>query len=490
MCGILYIHDPHRNLTGLEMAYKVFLGLSNLQHRGQHGGGIAGVTKKYIWSNKFFGLVNRFYDPHSARLKPPRPFRGELGELVRHAPYKVLAQLRYATAGPDDDLVHYQPHNVSLQEGRVFYAANGDIPNLTEETERLERLGTEFESENDAELTLKKISYLKAHNGCTWVEAIQEFMATTPGAYSGILMSRKKTFFIRDPWGFRPFLVGQCPDGTIVAASESCVFDILGAQFVCEVQRGEVIEIDDDGNMIHYAPRMVLPAFASHCVFCLDYFARPDSRLFIDEREFSAVRQKGSYAYTFGRELARERLVDADFVASVPNSGDLACRGYHIESGIPERQLFIRNFAIPRTFIMSDQEEREFLVSLKYGLMTDMIKKYPHVCLVDDSLVRGTTSRGLGDIAREAGAKSVHMRFSFPAITHPCFMGIAMPTKKELVASSRSMEEIRTFLKVDSIGYLSYEGLRRALEHRGDDIRNFCTACFTGNYPIPVPPLS
>lgn len=487
MCGILYIHDPERRFSGPEMAHKIFLGWSAMQHRGQHGGGLAYSDGKRIWTKKFFGLVSQFYNSRGARLEPPQFYCDELERIQERLPSKVLCHLRYATAGLYDDLVHFQPQYFDLlTEGRVVYASNGDIPGLRGERQTLERVGIDFFSDNDAELTLRKICYLKGQHSCSWVEAIQQFMVTTPGAYSGILMTKDKTFFIRDPFGFRPFLVGKINDGIFVAASESCALDIMGAKFTFEVSRGDIVEIDNDNTMTQHPYPEELPQRASHCIFCLDYFARPDTKVFIDERPYDQVLQKGSYAKKFGQELAKEHPVEADLVASIPNSGDLACQGFSSQSGVPEEELFIRNFAIPRTFIMSVQAEREFLVRLKYGLMTDVLKKNPRICLVDDSIVRATTMKAIVAILREAGAQEVHIRISFPPITDPCFMGIAMPTKSELIAASRSVEEIKRFLGVDSLGYLSKEGLARALELCGDDIKGFCTACFTGEYSIPI----
>jgi amidophosphoribosyltransferase len=317
---------------------------------------------------------------------------------------------------------------------------------------------------------------------------MQRFMQEIPGAYSGILMTKKRTFFMRDPHGIRPFLVGRTEDGMIVAASESCVFPILKASLIFEVERGSIVEITDDGTMTVHAYPGVLPKHSAHCVVCLAYFARPDSHVFIDGKNPADVHQKGSYAYRFGVELAVEHPVKADFVASIRNSGDLATKGYSKRSGLPDKELLIRNFSIPRTFLASEQEEREFMVMLKFGLMTDMFRDADmrRVCLIDDTIIRATTMRGIVSLLRAGGAEEVHIRTAFPPITNPCFMGIAMPTRAELVASSRTIEEIKDFIQADSLGYLSIDGLSRAMVERNDSLQNYCTACFTGHYPIPV----
>lgn len=484
MCGILYLHDPSGKSAGLEMAERMFLGLSNLQHRGQHGGGIGSSDGNRVWVTKFFGPVADQYDSHGARAKPPVPYRGAIGELVRRRPFKAVGHLRYATAGADNHLGSYQPHHIDPLGGRAMYAANGDIPKLIGLKETLQRQGVEFYSENDGEFTLRMIARIKERRQCSWLEAIQEFMQTVEGAYSGILMTKESTFFLRDPRGFRPFLMGTMSDGTLVAASESCALDILNATFDGEVERGMVMEVKKDGTRIPYAFHGTLPPCA-HCIFCQDYFGRPDSRLFIDGRPFDQVPRKGSYAHGFGRQLAIEAPMDVDVVAPVPDSGNLAARGYCVQSGLRGADVLVRNRTVPRTFIMS-VGDREMAVRMKFGVQADMLVKHPRIGIVDDSIVRGTTSRILVKMLREAGATEVHMRLSFPPVRFPCHMGIAMPTREELIASDRSVEAIRQYLGVDSLAFLSPEGIQTVMKRRNDDISNYCTACYSGNYPIPV----
>jgi len=488
VCGILYIHDTKKIISGSELAKMIFLSLSNLQHRGQDGGGFSYTNGAKLWNEKFFGKVAQFYNDLGARKDPPKPFRSFLKQIQERSPHKFLGHLRYPTAGGDLDLSPFQPHFIhGLKGGPVVFASNGDIPTVAEEKEKLERIDVQFDSDNDAELILRQVCFTRDRNKTSWINAIHEFMKEIPGAYSGVLMTKQRTFFIRDLWAVRPFLVGRTEGGVLVAVSESCALDIVKAKFEFEVERGSVIEIYDDGQMKKYDFPEPLPTHAAHCLFCLDYFARPDSKVFIDDRPFEEVPQKGTYAYEFGRELAREHPVEADCVVSVPHSGDRACRGYSHELEMKSEDIFIVNFSIPRTFIMTAQQIRELYVRLKFGILDDVIKKNPRVCIVDDSLVRATTLKILVDVLREKGAEEVHVRLSFPPITNPCFQGIAMPTKAELAASSRSIEEICQYIGADSIGYLSEKGLETALNRCGNTINDFCTACFTGKYPFPIP---
>ncbi|MDD5039625.1 MAG: amidophosphoribosyltransferase [Patescibacteria group bacterium] len=492
MCRVLYVHDPDQRLSGLEMAERMFCGLSVLQHGGQDGGGIAYVTNSpgdgvRLHVGKFFGLVANQYDPRS---RDRNRFVDKFQSLTQRGAFKVMGFLRYATAGSADDLINYPPIFIDeLDEGRVVCAVNGDIPMLAEEREKLETLGVQHESGNDSEFMLRYVCYRKKCLGCPRSQAIHEYMRDVPGAYSGVVMTKGRTYLVRDPWGVRPLVVGLIDGRIIVAASESCALDILGAKFAFEVQRGEIVEISNDGTMAHHPYPSDLPEHSAHCIFELDYFASPVSRVFIDDRPFTDVRQKGSYAYAFGRQLANESPVDANFIASVPTSGDMGAIGYATQSGIPVKQIFIRNFSIPRTFIISQQTIRDLMVQLKLGLMSDMFRKVGRrrVCIVDDSIVRATTMQGIVQILRDAGAEQVHVRITYPPVTDPCFMGIAMPTKQELAASSLTVPQIKELLKVDSLGYLSPEGVATVMHRRGDDIRNYCTACYTGHYPFPVP---
>ncbi len=491
MCRFLYIHDPDNTLSGLAMTERLFCGLSVQQHGGQDGGGIAYVNKtdnggQRVHIGKFFGLVS---DQHDIHATTDLPYRDEFKRLAQGRPKKVLGFLRYATAGAADDLVQYPPQAIDdLDVGRIVLAMNGDVPRLDAHRSELIKQNVEFYSDNDSEFMLRSHCHTMRCHNCTRVEALHRYMQDVPAAYSGVVMTKNKTYFVRDPWGFRPFVVGVIDDSIIVAASESCALDMLGAKFLFEVQRGEIIEIDNDGTMKHYPFPRVLPMHCAHCIFELDYFASPVTKVFIDGREYADVRQKGSYAYAFGRELAQECPVEADFVASLPYSGDLAAIGYATQSGLPFKELFIRNIFVPRTFIMSQQMMREIFVQLKFALMVDMFRKprYRRVCVVDDSIVRATTMLGIVQMLRKAGAEEIHLRISFPPITDPCHMGIAMPTREELIASSHSVSEIQKHLQVDSLKYLSPDGVARVLHRRGDDIRDYCTACFSGNYPIPV----
>ncbi|MFH1235931.1 MAG: amidophosphoribosyltransferase [Parcubacteria group bacterium] len=486
MCGILYLHDPARQLSGRDMATLTFLGLTAQQHRGQHGGGYAYSDGSNVWTGKFFGPMLGQFDDQGAQEKESRPFKGELLTLERRSPFRVVGHLRYATAGPDTDLRHFQPQYIETLGGRVAYAANGDIPLLGAEKERLMRNGVEFYTENDAELTLRKICYIKETKGVSWVEAIHTFMQETKGAYSGILMTKDRTFFIRDELGFRPFLVGKIDDQIIVAASESCVLDILDAKFEFEVERGSVVEIDNEGLITRHPFPGQLPAHCAHCIFCWAYFAGPHSKVFGDpRRDFEQVPHKSSYAHAFGRETAREHPVKADCIAPVPQSGNSAAKGYSAESRIPHVEVLTRNWGVPRTFILSFGD-REIKIRLKFGFLIDAILEYPSICIVDDSIVRANTSRHLITWLRRLGAKEVHFRIAYPPVTHPCFFGIAMPTREELAASSRSVDEVRRYIGADSLAYLSPEGLEKAMQRRGSDIADYCTACYTGKYPIPV----
>ncbi|MFA6097946.1 MAG: amidophosphoribosyltransferase [Patescibacteria group bacterium] len=489
MCRFLYIHDPNKRIAGIDITERMFCGLSVQQHGGQDGGGIAYVDDdddggSFVKVSKFFGLVGSQYDPNGDK---GNPYRDTFAKLARSRAFKALGFLRYSTAGAANNLIHYPPQYIDeLSVGRVVLAMNGDVPNLDKHRSELTSQGVEFYSQNDSEFMLRSHCHTMRCQGCTRVAALQKYMQAIPGAYSGVVMTKDKTYFVRDPWGFRPFVVGLIDGSIIVAASESCALDMLGAKFLFEVKRGEIIEVDDDGTMTHYDFPGPLPLHSAHCIFCLDYFASPVSKVFIDGRDIADVRQKGSYSFALGRQLAGEHPVSADFVASLPYSGDLAAIGYSEQSGLSFKAIFIRNIYVPRTFIMSQQQIREMFVRLKFALMSDVFRKPSHrrVCLVDDSIVRATTMQGIVEILREAGAEEIHLRISFPPITDPCFMGIAMPTKQELIASSMSVPEIQRHLKVDSLGYLSPEGVATVLKRRGDNIEDYCTACYSGKYPI------
>jgi len=383
----------------------------------------------------------------------------------------AIGHTRYSTAG-DSALLNAQPILVQSNKGRVALAHNGNLVNAPEIRARLETQGSIFQTNSDTEVIVHLIALSKEH---TLPEAMADALQRVEGAFSLVMISPDRIFAARDPRGFRPLAMGRISQqegqkqDTIVFASETCAFDLIGATYEREVKPGELVVVGPEGITSRF---YTSAAPQSSCIFEHVYFSRPDSLVF--GRAVQESREE------LGRQLAREAPADADIVVPVPDSGVTAAMGYASESGIPFRFGLIRNHYIGRTFIEPRQTVRNFGVKLKLNPVRSLLEG-KRVVLIDDSIVRGTTSRKIVRMIRNAGAKEVHMRISCPPTISPCFYGVDTPSKKELIAANKSVEEIRDFIGAESLAYLSLEGLKKACDD-GAQIR-YCTACYTGSYP-------
>lgn len=451
-----HFHD-HCGVFGIcereEASKLTYLGLYGLQHRGQESAGIATVTEDgRMESHKSMGLVQEIFTPDVLAKLPGRI---------------AIGHTRYSTAG-DTVVTNAQPIVIDCNKGKLAVAHNGNITNASELRRRLEHGGSIFASTSDTEVIVHLIARSRARN---LTAAIADALNQVEGAYSLLILARGEIYAIRDPRGFRPLNLGRIENAWTVA-SETCAFDLIDAEYVREIEPGEMVRISSSGvESIHFAP-FKPPSF---CSFEHVYFSRPDSVIF--GRPVNESREH------LGRLLAREHPVDADSVIPVPDSGVPAAIGYAAESGIPFRMGLIRNHYIGRTFIEPEQAIRDFGVKLKLNPVRRMIEGQ-RVILVDDSIVRGTTSRKIVRMVRESGAAEVHVRISCPPTISPCYYGVDTPTRAELIASNHSVEEIRQYLEADTLGYLSLAGLREALsDSPSENDHKFCTSCYTGSYP-------
>ncbi|UCC48596.1 MAG: amidophosphoribosyltransferase [Gemmatimonadota bacterium] len=447
-CGVFGVsgHDTAAELT--------FLGLHALQHRGQESAGIVTVDDDGTARlHKEMGLVAEAIKPHDLR-----ELRGRT----------AIGHVRYSTAG-ESELRNAQPAFVHYRDGSLALAHNGNLTNAAELRARLVGEGAIFQSTMDSEVIVHLIARSQQPDPD---RQVLEALSQIEGAFSLVIMVNEEIYAARDPRGFRPLVLGR-KGPAIVLASETCALDLIEAEYLRDVEPGEVLKVKD--GRIEELPRLA-PTVGAACIFELVYFARPDSSIW--GCSVDAARR------AFGRQLAREHPVEADCVFSVPDSSNSAALGFSEESGIPLELALIRNHYIGRTFIQPDQADRDFKVRVKYNPVREVIDGQ-RVVIVDDSLVRGTTSRGLVSLVRDAGAREIHFRISSPPIRHPCFYGIDMPTREELLASHLSVDEVRQHLGVDTIGYLSLEGMIGAVKEFGP----FCDACFTGNYPAPLTDL-
>ncbi len=460
MAGLTPIPDDHfRDQCGLfgihghpEAARLTYLGLYAQQHRGQESAGIVASDGQKLRLEKAMGLVNDVFD--DARLDA----------LVGD---KAMGHVRYSTAG-DTVAANAQPILIECHRGPIALGHNGNIVNASILRQELEAAGSIFQSTSDTEVVLHL--YARSHRE-TLEDAIAASLSKVMGAFSLLFLTKDALVAARDPWGFRPLVIGKVEGATIVA-SETCALDLIDAEYVREVAPGELIVIDRDGlRSFHPFP----PEPVRQCVFEHIYFARPDSEVF--GRNVLGTRQR------LGRQLAREAPADADIVVPVPDSGMGAALGYSEESGLPFQWGLIRNHYVGRTFIEPKQSIRSFGVKIKLNPVRSVLEG-KRVVLIDDSIVRGTTSRKIVGMVREAGAREVHMRISSPPTTGPCYYGIDTPLKTELIASSHSTEEIRRSIGADSLAYLTHDGLLAAIgDAKGD---RHCTACFSGRYPVAV----
>src|SRR5881409_229014 len=442
-CGVFGIfgHPEAANMT--------YLGLYALQHRGQESAGIAASDGAQVRTSREMGYVADTFDS-SALSQLPGPI--------------AIGHVRYSTAG-ESKLSNAQPILIDCAHGQIALCHNGNLVNARELREELVAQGSIFQSSSDTEVIL----HLYARSKAASVEsAVIESVSQVRGAFSLVMLTRDRMIAVRDPHGFRPLALGRLGDAVVIC-SETCAMDLIGATYERDVEPGEVLIVSaDEVRSIKPFP----PARLSHCIFEHVYFARPDSYVF--GRSVNEVRTE------LGRVLAREQPVDADVVVPVPDSGVCAAMGFHEASGVPLRMGLIRNHYVGRTFIQPQQSIRHFGVKVKLNPVRSVLDGM-RVILVDDSIVRGTTSRKIVRMVRAAGAKEVHVRISCPPTISPCFYGVDTPRKAELIAATHTLAEIREFLEADSVAYLSLEGLLQAV---GSERTSYCSSCYTGRYPV------
>src|SRR5581483_525281 len=445
-CGVfgVYGHPEAANL--------VYLGLYGLQHRGQESAGIVSSNGKSLIAHRGMGLVADIFN----------------SEVInRLEGTAAIGHNRYSTTG-STTLKNCQPLVVEYAGGGLALAHNGNLVNFGELRERLEANGSLFQSSSDSELIIHLIAGSRAP---TLAERVAEALAQVRGAYSLVVLAQREMIAVRDPLGFRPLVLGSL-NGAPIVASETCALDLVRADYLREIEPGEMVVISDEGAR---SLRPFPPAAPRRCIFEYVYFSRPDSLLY--GRNVYQVRKLQ------GRALARQCPAVADIVVPVPDSGNAAALGYAEESGLPFEMALVRSHYIGRTFIEPRQSIRHFGVKIKFNPVAELLRN-KRVVLIEDSLVRGTTLKKVIPMLRQAGAREVHMRIAAPPTTHSCFYGIDTPTREELLASSHSVDEIRRYIGADSLGYLSWDGLYSFLDAGRDE---FCDACFTGNYPVEIP---
>ncbi len=445
-CGIFGVYAP-----GDEVARLAFFGIYALQHRGQESSGIATADGSRIRLHAAMGLVAQVFNETTLDQ-----LRGSI----------AIGHNRYSTTG-SSRIFNAQPIVVSSPSGDLALAHNGNIVNAEYLRKELEERGYTFSTSSDSEV----IAHLLVSSpGKDLVQQIEHAMGRLQGAYSLVIMTRDKLLGVRDPMGVRPLCLGSL-DGGWVLASESCALDHLGAQFLREVDPGEVVLVDEAGLHSFRAGTARKKAL---CIFEFIYFARPDS--IIGGRRLYPARQ------AMGMQLAHEHPVDADLVIGIPDSATAAGIGYSFASGIPFSEGLLKNRYVGRTFIEPEQRLRDLGVKLKFNPMPEVLSG-KRVVVVDDSIVRGTTTPQVINLLRRAGANTVHLRICAPPIRYPCFFGVDMATRQELIAAHKAVPEIAEFIGADSLGYLSIDGLIQAV---GLPKESFCLACFTGDYPVPV----
>lgn len=446
-CGVfaLYGHPEAANL--------VYLGLYALQHRGQESAGIASSDGRKIHSVRKMGHVADIFTPGVLNQLP--------GSLA-------IGHTRYSTAG-DTSIRNAQPLSVACSKGQVAVAHNGNLTNAIELRRELEEDGSIFQSTSDTEVVLHLVARSRER---TLSGALRDALLQIEGAFSLVFLAEDRIIVARDPHGFRPLAIGrlEVPDGppATVFASETCAFDLIGATYEGDVEPGEMVIIGPEGMTREL---YTTPGVTAHCAFEHVYFSRPDSIVF--GKAVAESRER------MGRLLAIEHPVEADVVVPVPDSGVAAAIGYAAESGIPYRQALIRNHYVGRTFIEPSQAIRDFGVKLKLNPVRHLLEG-KRVVLVDDSLVRGTTSRKIVRMMRNAGAREVHLRISCPPTISPCYYGVDTPTQRELIAANNDIEQIRAYVEADSLAYLSLDLLRDSI---GDREGRYCYSCYTGHYP-------
>ncbi len=442
-CGVFGIY-------GTEMAANLaYLGLYALQHRGQESAGIATSDGHHIYRYAGMGKVVEIFR------------EGQIDSLKGHM---AIAHNRYSTTG-SSFLRNAQPLRADSILGPIILSHNGNLVNAATVRYALEKEGTIFQTSIDSEV----IVHLMARSGISdFLEALIHALKTIRGAYSLLVMNKNHLYAVRDPYGFRPLVLGKIKDAYVVA-SETCAFDIIDAEYIREVEPGELLEISPNGLKSYYPFERQKQSL---CVFEYIYFSRPDSIIFGNSVHDMRIQ--------LGSMLSRQAPVKADIVVPIPDSSIDATIGYSRESGIPYDMGMIRSHYIGRTFIEPSQSIRDFGAKIKYNVVRSVVNG-KRIIVVDDSIMRGTTMRKIIKMFRLRGAKEIHIRISAPPTTHPCFYGIDIPTRSELIAATHTLEEIRKYLRVESIEYLTVESLLAAI-NRPD--MHFCTACFDGNYPV------
>ena len=446
-CGVFGIfgHPEAANLT--------YLGLYALQHRGQESAGIVSADGSRMFASRAMGQVAEAFSESTLEKLP--------GHLA-------IGHTRYSTAG-GSKIENAQPFLIDCAHGQIAVAHNGNLVNANELRDDLVRAGSIFATGSDTEVLLHLYARSKAP---TVEDALVESISQIRGAYSLALLTQNRLIAARDPSGFRPLALGRLGEGCWIVCSETCALDLIGATYVRDVEPGEIVVITEAG------PRSIKPfppQPLSHCIFEHVYFSRPDSYVF--GSSVNEVRTQ------FGRTLAIESGVDADVVVPIPDSGVCAAIGYAEQADLPMKMGLIRNHYVGRTFIEPAQSIRHFSVKVKLNPVRSILEGR-RVVLIDDSLVRGTTSRKIVKMVRAAGAREVHLRISCPPTISPCFYGVDTPNRSELIASSHSVEDIRKYVAADSLAYLSLDGLRHAVEPRQN---SYCTSCYTGVYPLAFP---
>ena len=444
-CGVVgvYGHPEAANL--------VYLGLYALQHRGQESAGIVASTHSKMHLELGMGLVADIFDP-GRLMKLPGPL--------------AIGHNRYSTAGKSE-LVNAQPCMINYAEGSLALAHNGNLVNAQTIRKGLASKGAIFQSTNDSEVIVHLMAQAKS---VSFVDRAAEALRQVNGAYSLILMTENELLAARDPRGFRPLCLGKL-DGSYIVASETCVMDLIEAEFIREIEPGELILINEKGLQSFFPLKK---EEAKHCVFEHIYFARPDSFLF-GEHVYMARKE-------MGKAMAQESPADVDLIVPVPDSGVVSAMGFAEESNIPFEMGLIRNHYVGRTFIEPQSQIRNFGVKLKLNAVKNLIEG-KRLAIIDDSIVRGTTSRKIVKMLLEAGAKEVHLRISSPPILFSCFYGIDTPNKDELIAHTNTLEETRQYLGANSLSYLSISKMLEVLQNGKN---KFCSACFDGNYPVSI----
>ena len=445
MCGIIGIQNNS------EAAMLAYMGLYAQQHRGQEGAGVVSSDGVQLYRHMGQGLVSDVFSDSDV-------FEGLHGD-------SAIGHVRYSTTG-NSDKKNVGPLTFNMGDYYLSIAHNGNLVNIEDLRVNLQEEGALFQTATDTEIIIHLIAREKGNN---LAEKVEKALQKIEGAYSLLLLSPNEIIAVRDPHGIRPFCMGKLQD-TVVFASETCALDLLGAEYLRDVQPGEMIVASDGG---FNAQTIIAPQQSKHCIFEYIYFSRPDSKIF--GKSVDKMRRE------FGRKLAQESPANTgDIVISVPDSSNTCALGFSSESDIKHEIGLIRNHYVGRTFIFPSQRLRDLSVRLKFNTVKGVVKD-KEVVIIDDSIVRGTTLRKLTKLIRESGAKKVHVRISSPPVRFPCFYGMDFPTVEELVAGKREVEEVQKIIDVDSLGYLSLDG---TLESTSETAEKHCTACFSGEYPI------